>query len=73
MFRLAITPADAELPDTGVGVDIERRLAPIFIRGAQYGTRASTLAYARGDGGCVLVERRFGADGVTLGQTRIVT
>ena len=64
-------PADAELPDTGVGVDIERRLAPIFIRGAQYGTRASTLAYARDDGGIVLVERRFGADGVALGETRI--
>jgi uncharacterized protein with NRDE domain len=64
-------PDDGELPDTGVGLELERRLAPIFIRGPQYGTRASTLAYARADDGVVLVERRFGPDGADLGQTRI--
>jgi uncharacterized protein with NRDE domain len=64
---------DAELPDTGVGVELERRLAPIFIVGSQYGTRASTLAYARGDGSCVLVERGFGPDGVALGEARVRT
>jgi len=64
---------DSELPETGVGIELERRLAPIFIVGPQYGTRASTLAYARGDGSCVLVERGFGPDGVALGETRIKT
>jgi len=64
-------PADSELPDTGVGIEIERRLGPVFIRGALYGTRASTLAYANADGGLVLVERRFGPDGIALGETRI--
>lgn len=64
---------DAELPNTGVGTDLERVLAPIFIRGQQYGTRASTLAYARADGSCVLVERGFGPDGVALAETRIET
>jgi uncharacterized protein with NRDE domain len=67
------TAPDAELPDTGVGVELERRLAPIFIVGAEYGTRASTLAYARGDGSCVLVERGFGPEGVALGEARIRT
>lgn len=62
---------DAELPDTGVGVDVERRLAPIFIRGERYGTRASTLAYARDDASVVLVERGFGPGGSPLGETRI--
>ena len=66
-------PADAELPDTGVGPDLERALAPIFIRGAQYGTRASTLAYLRDDGGTVLREHSFGPDGVDLGQSRVET
>ena len=60
----------AELPDTGVGLDLERLLAPIFIRGEAYGTRASTLAYARADGACVLVERGFGPKGAAAGRNR---
>ncbi len=38
-------PADDELPDTGVGLEKERMLAPAFIRSPdlQYGTRCSTL------------------------------
>jgi len=38
-------PADAGLPDTGVGIERERLLAPAFIRSPdnQYGTRCSTL------------------------------
>lgn len=38
-------PEDAELPDTGVGRDRERLLAPAFIRtpDQRYGTRCSTL------------------------------
>jgi uncharacterized protein with NRDE domain len=38
-------PPDAELPDTGVGLDRERQLAPVFIRtpDLRYGTRCSTL------------------------------
>jgi uncharacterized protein with NRDE domain len=66
-------PPDDELPETGVPFELERILAPIFIRGEQYGTRASTLAYARSDGGLVLRERRFGPGGVPAGETRIET
>jgi len=66
-------PADADLPDTGVGLALERALAPIFIRGTAYGTRASTLAYARADASLVLIERRFGPGGVCSGETRIAT
>lgn len=38
-------PDDADLPDTGVGLDRERMLAPAFIRSPDqlYGTRCSTL------------------------------
>jgi uncharacterized protein with NRDE domain len=66
-------PMDDDLPDTGVGLDLERTLAPIFIRGEVYGTRASTLAYARADGSLVLIERRFGPNGMAAGETRIDT
>ena len=34
---------DEFLPDTGVGLDRERFLSPIFITGADYGTRSSTV------------------------------
>lgn len=64
-------PPDDELPETGVPFELERILAPIFIRGERYGTRASTLAYARSDGRLVLHERRFGPGGVPAGETRI--
>ena len=66
-------PPDDALPETGVPFELERILAPIFIRGEQYGTRASTLAYARDDGGMVLHERRFGPNGVPAGETRLET
>ena len=36
-------PGDEELPDTGVGLELERFLAPIFICGQAYGTRSSTV------------------------------
>lgn len=64
-------PQDADLPDTGVGLELERRLGPIFIRGETYGTRASTLAYARADGSLVLHERRFGPNAAPLGDSVI--
>ncbi len=51
------------MPDTGVGIELERLLAPVFVRGsAQYGTRASTLAYLSNDGGAGVHERTLGAD-----------
>ena len=64
-------PEESDLPDTGVGPALERMLAPIFIGGESYGTRASTLAYARADGSLALIERSFGANGRMLGQTRV--
>ena len=62
-------PPDDELPHTGVGLELERRLAPIFVLGATYGTRASTLAYQRADGRSILRERRYGPDALFLGES----
>lgn len=36
-------PDDHWLPDTGVGIEMERFVAPIFIADSRYGTRASTV------------------------------
>lgn len=66
------TPAaDAELPETGVGLALERQLSPCFIRGVRYGTRASTLLRVDAAGRGHICERRFGPDGVFLGETTL--
>lgn len=44
-----IAPDDA-LPDTGVGLDLERKLSPPFIAMPEYGTRASSVLLVRDDG-----------------------
>jgi uncharacterized protein with NRDE domain len=36
-------PPDEDLPHTGVGLEIERALSPIFVATERYGTRCSTL------------------------------
>lgn len=46
LFQLmqdAESAEDITLPDTGVGVELERKLSPLFIRMPDYGTRASTV------------------------------
>ncbi|MGP1665778.1 MAG: NRDE family protein, partial [Rhodanobacter sp.] len=63
--------ADAQLPDTGVGLLHERLLSSAFIRGESYGTRASTVVAIEHGGGGVIVERRFGAQGHFDGETRL--
>ncbi|MDX2219141.1 MAG: NRDE family protein [Burkholderiales bacterium] len=53
---------DDELPDTGVGLDWERRLSPALIRGDHYGTRSSALLRVFADGRLRLSERTCGGD-----------
>ncbi|CAM5401878.1 NRDE family protein [Rhodanobacter lindaniclasticus] len=65
------TAPDEQLPDTGVGIELERRLSSAFIRGADYGTRASTVVAIDHDGVGVIAERRFGPQGRSLGQTML--
>jgi uncharacterized protein with NRDE domain len=69
LLRDEVQPADDRLPETGVGIELERLLAPVFVRGsAHYGTRASTLAYVGTKGGTYLRERSFGADHDLVGE-----
>lgn len=61
-------PADAELPATGVPLDIERWLAPVFITtpDRHYGTRCSTVVVVERTSSGLrghLRERSFDADG----------
>lgn len=56
-------PADADLPETGVGVAWERRLARALITGADYGTRCSTVVAFDASGKAAFEERTRAADG----------
>lgn len=62
---------DDQLPDTGVGLAMERMLSSIFIRGDRYGTRATSLLRSFADGTISLVERSYAANGHYLGQAQI--
>lgn len=61
---------DDELPDTGVGLELERLLSSAFIRLPGYGTRASSLLLAGGGRGR-LIERRFDGTGSVSGQSEL--
>lgn len=59
---------DAELPDTGVGLQRERELSCAFVAGERYGTRASTVLLLSRNDDVVCVERRFAARGAPQGE-----
>jgi uncharacterized protein with NRDE domain len=59
---------DAELPDTGVGLERERFLSSAFIVGLTYGTRSSSVMII-GERHCSLYERRFAPDGSAAGRS----
>lgn len=61
--------ADAQLPDTGIDLERERVLSAAFIRGEEYGTRASTVVAIGHDGRGMIVERRFGPGGRFAGES----
>ncbi|MBM4314971.1 MAG: NRDE family protein, partial [Deltaproteobacteria bacterium] len=58
------SPPDDRLPDTGVGLEWERVLSPLFIESPVYGTRSSTVLVIDRKGHVLFFERVFdsGAD-----------
>ncbi|MBE0572629.1 MAG: NRDE family protein [Ignavibacteriaceae bacterium] len=53
---------DEELPDTGVGMELERRLSSIFIKSEKYGTRSSTIVTVDIDNKVRFVEKTYFAN-----------
>jgi uncharacterized protein with NRDE domain len=64
-------PPDHELPRRGREIEFERRVAPRFIRGEEYGTRASTIVVIGRDR-IRLHERRFGPNGRHEGDVSLI-
>jgi uncharacterized protein with NRDE domain len=63
------TPApDACLPDTGVGLELERLLSPPFVQGREYGTRCSSIVLVARDA-ITFLERRYRSDASIDGES----
>jgi len=60
---------DDQLPDTGVGLEMERWLSSPFVKGPRYGTRCSSVVLA-GREDVQFIERRFGSEGIGQGQSQ---
>lgn len=58
---------DEQLPDTGVGLEWERRLSPALITGEDYGSRASTVVAVGADGQVAFEERSRAPGGEVAG------
>ncbi len=62
---------DDVLPDTGIGIELERQPSAAFIRGEHYGTRASTIITIGHDGHARISERSFGPNGVMQAEKHL--
>lgn len=60
-----------ELPDTGVGIELERQLSAAFIVGERYGTRATSWLTLDRQGHIDITEQRFGPLGRFEGETTL--
>lgn len=63
--------ADEALPDTGVGLELERQLSAAFIVGEHYGTRATSWLTMDSHGHIEITEQRFGPLGRFEGETTL--
>ncbi len=61
--------SDKELPKTGLGKELEKRLSAPFIITPTYGTRCSTVVSVRNSGAVTFIERSFEPDGTFAGAS----
>ncbi len=60
--------SDELLPETGVGLEMEKFLSPVFIRSDEYGTRSSTVVIADSTGSVRMREKSWAPDGALAGE-----
>lgn len=70
VLRDNVRAADEQLPDTGIGHQRESWLSSIFIEGAAYGTRCSTVLTVSDAGHVSFHERRYDGDAAVSGDSR---
>ena len=59
MLYMEMKAPDEELPDTGVGIEMERMLSPMFIKSSKYGTRCSTVLIISNENEVTFAERTY--------------
>lgn len=64
MLKDETVASKEHLPNTGVGLEMERTLSPIFINGEFYGTRASTIVLMNRNGGITFVEQTYHSNAI---------
>lgn len=64
-------PPDHKLPATGVSLEWERLLSPVFVRAPGYGTRCSTLLRIARDGSATLREWTWNEDAEAVGEVHL--
>lgn len=62
---------DHLLPDTGIGIELERLLSPLFIAGETYGTRSSTILIIGEDTRGMIAECTYGPGGMPVETTEV--
>ena len=68
IFRDSVPPPDHQLPDTGLGVERERRLACPFILDPLYGTRCTSVILRSARGHTLFYEQGYAPDGAPTGR-----
>lgn len=66
-------PPDNQLPDTGVGLDLERVLSPLFIKSKVYGTRASSIVLIDNLDNVTFIEKSYVKNALGEFETRMQT
>ena len=61
---------DPDLPDTGVGLEMERMLSPLFIKSSNYGTRTSTILKVSRDNELDFTERTYNLNDFSYSEER---
>ncbi len=62
---------EEDLPHTGIGMEWERFLSSMFIRGGIYGTRSQTVVLLGAEGGMRFVERSFSREDHARGAPQV--
>jgi len=63
---------DEQLPDTGVGIEWERKLSSIFIQSGQYGTRSSCIILVDRNNNVELYQREFSPEAEVISEQSFV-
>lgn len=72
MMHNSIIASDELLPDTGVGIDLERKLSSVFVSMAGYGTRSTSVVLQDFLGNLTFSETTWSEDGKKQGYQKMI-